>query len=151
MSDLARELKTAILAVREICSDEIWSEWAKNWHPNQQEEGAICAKIMATRASQVKGSDGQWRTRVDLALASDVASVAETYAAATKRYCYTVHPSWPAEGQGYFIAMSGIPRRCASIIARAQELAEDNPPLKHGEVFRDKLGPVGCPCPICAT
>ncbi len=151
MSDLARELKTAILAVREICSDEIWSEWAKNWHPNQQEEGAICAKIMATRASQVKGSDGQWRTRAEMALASSVASVAETYAAATKRYCYTVHPSWPAEGQGYFIAMAGIPGRCASIIARAQELASDNPRLFHGEVFRDKLGPVGCGCPRCSS
>ncbi len=141
MTDLAPELKKAILAVQEICSDEIWSEWAKNWHPNQQEEGAICAKIMATRASQVKGSDGQWRTRVEMALASAVASVAETYAAAIHRYCYTVHPSWPANGQGYFIAMSGIAGRCASIIARARELASDNPPLYHGEVFRDKIGP----------
>jgi len=128
-------------AVQQLCDHEEWSEWAKNWHPDQQEEGAICAKLMATTASQVKGSDGQWRTRVEMALASAVASVAETYAAATKRYCYTVHPSWPAKGQGYFIAMAGIPGLCASIIARAQELASDNPPLYHGEVFRDKIGP----------
>ncbi len=139
--DNATHIKNAIFAVQQLCGHEEWSEWAKNWHPNQHEEGAICAKLMATTASQVKGSDGQWRSRVELDLASAVASVAETYSAATKRYCYTVHPSFPVGGQGYFLAMDGIARRCASIIARAQELASDNPPLYHGEVFRDKIGP----------
>lgn len=150
--DLAYELKKVIFAVQKICLDEDWSKWAKNWIP-KDEEGALCAQINANRASQVQFADGQWRTRVEMALASEVSGLAATYAAAQNRYCHTVHPSYPAKGQGYFMAINKIVARCPGIIARANELAElaasETPRLFHGETFNDTIGPVGCHCPIC--
>ncbi len=147
----AEHIRRAIFAVRQICSDPQWLEWANAWHPAQAEEAAICARISTQRAAHVKNPDGQWRVRVEMELASAVAGVAETHAAAIHRYYYMVHPSYPAKEQQYFRAMEGIAGRCESIIARATELlGSDDPPLYHGEIYRGKVGPVGCRCPICA-